>query len=50
MGSNLLDFYAKCGQLEEACIVFNRLYVHNVDTLMIGYTNHGKNIEALEIY
>ncbi|KAH7440751.1 hypothetical protein KP509_03G008600 [Ceratopteris richardii] len=46
----LVDVYAKCGVLEDACYVFWKLSVRNVvswSTLITGHTNHGLHKEAL---
>ncbi|KAH7285781.1 hypothetical protein KP509_33G045700 [Ceratopteris richardii] len=48
---SLVDFYAKCGALNEAQNVFDRLLVFDVfclSTLIMGFIDWGLNVEALE--
>lgn len=50
IGSTLVDMYAKCGWLEDAQVVFDKLSVHDMvlwTALLAGYANHGHHEEAL---
>ncbi|KAK1281061.1 Pentatricopeptide repeat-containing protein [Acorus gramineus] len=49
----LVDFYSKWGRLEDARRVFDRMPRKNVfswNALIAGYGNHGRGIEAVELY
>ncbi|KAK1415684.1 hypothetical protein QVD17_31469 [Tagetes erecta] len=49
----LLDMYCKCGSLETAEFVFERMVKHDVtswNTMIHGLANHGKVVEALEYF
>ena len=51
VGSSLVDMYAKCGFLVEACNVFDQLPMRNdvsFNALMWGYAERGQSIEALK--
>ncbi|XP_024514876.1 pentatricopeptide repeat-containing protein At2g13600 [Selaginella moellendorffii] len=53
LGNLLVEMYGKCGSLEEARAVFNRIRTKNVFTwnLMAGvYTQNGRDREALRLY
>ena len=53
LGTALVDMYAKCGMLEKAQGVFDKLPAHNVVTwnaLISGYTQHGLGDEALTCF
>lgn len=53
IGSALINMYAKCGSLEHARQVFDRLVVRNVvswTAMIAGYVQHGKNDEALKLF
>ncbi|CAK9882156.1 unnamed protein product [Sphagnum jensenii] len=48
--SSLLDMYAKCGSMEDACRVFNTMPSHDVvswNALLGGFAMHGQGKEAL---
>ncbi len=45
VGSNLVDMYAKCGSMEEAWKVFNKMPLHDV---VSWNAMHGHGKEALE--
>ncbi|CAK9881683.1 unnamed protein product [Sphagnum jensenii] len=50
VGSSLLDMYAKCGSIEDAQKVFNKMPMHDVVTwtaMLKGYAMHGLGKEAL---
>ncbi|KAH7301713.1 hypothetical protein KP509_23G038700 [Ceratopteris richardii] len=50
VGSTLVDMYSKCGALEIAQEVFDKLSSQDVvswTSLIGGYTDHGKGLEAL---
>ncbi|KAJ7538126.1 hypothetical protein O6H91_11G035200 [Diphasiastrum complanatum] len=49
----LLDMYAKCGSIEDACRVFNssfKLDLVSWNAMILGYVKCGKAVEALELY
>jgi pentatricopeptide repeat protein len=48
--SSLVDMYAKCGSMEDACRVFNTMPAHDVvswNALLGGFAMHGQGKEAL---
>jgi len=50
VGSSLVDMYAKCGSMEDACRVFNSMRSHDVfswNALLGGFAMHGQGKEAL---
>ncbi|XP_059652773.1 pentatricopeptide repeat-containing protein At3g18970 [Cornus florida] len=52
LGTGLVDMYSKCGCLDSAFCVFNRMKVKNVLTwtaMTTGLAIHGKGKEALEL-
>nr|GLL18515.1 pentatricopeptide repeat-containing protein At4g21065 [Ipomoea trifida] len=51
--NSLIDMYAKCGEVEEAYRVFNRMKVRNLvtwNTMILGYAIHGNGDEALKLF
>ncbi|XP_050216091.1 pentatricopeptide repeat-containing protein ELI1, chloroplastic-like [Mercurialis annua] len=51
VGNAIVDMYAKCGSMENACVCFNHMAVKNVVSwtcLIVGYGKHGRGIEALK--
>ncbi|KAG9440291.1 hypothetical protein H6P81_020456 [Aristolochia fimbriata] len=49
----LIDMYCKCGSLEDACSVFDRLTTKDVvawNSMIIGYAMHGRSQEALQLF
>lgn len=53
VGSALINMYAKCGSLNEAYLVFDRLSNKNVITwsaLIAGYVEHGHGQDALLLF
>jgi pentatricopeptide repeat protein len=53
VSSSLVDMYAKCGSIEDARRVFNRMPKRNVvswSTMIQGYVNCGQGQEALKLY
>lgn len=53
LGNALVDMYAKCGALEKAQKVFDKLQSRGVATwtaLIAGYVHHGQDDEALSCY
>eukprot|EP01018_Ginkgo_biloba_P011283 Gb_07570 [translate_table: standard] len=53
VGNTLVDMYAKCGRIENACNVFNQMPKRDVvswTTMIIGYAMHGHGKEALKIF
>jgi len=52
VGSSLIDMYTKCGSLEEAWGVFNRMPTRNVVTwnaMILGHVKCGQGQKALEL-
>ncbi len=50
MGNSLVDMYAKCGSMEDAQRVFNKMPVRNAvswTAMLKGYAMHGQGKEAL---
>ncbi|MCO5593520.1 hypothetical protein L7F22_047534 [Adiantum nelumboides] len=53
IGSTLIDMYAKYGNLDRACQIFNKLPDRNVVTwsvLIDGHTQHGHSDKALALF
>ncbi|CAK9270126.1 unnamed protein product [Sphagnum jensenii] len=53
VGSSLIDMYAKCGSIEDAWRVFNRMPMHNVvawNALILGHVQCGQGHKALELF
>ena len=53
VGSALIALYSKCGILEDARYVFDRLPSRNViswNTMLAGYTHHGDGLLAWELF
>ncbi|KAJ7533582.1 hypothetical protein O6H91_13G056000 [Diphasiastrum complanatum] len=53
VGNTLVDMYAKCGCIEDACGVFNKLSGRNVvswSVMIAGYAQQGLGNEALALY
>uniref|UniRef100_A0A1D1ZFL5 Pentatricopeptide repeat-containing protein At5g66520 n=1 Tax=Anthurium amnicola TaxID=1678845 RepID=A0A1D1ZFL5_9ARAE len=53
LGTSLIDMYAKCGELELALEVFNRMNEKNLlswTTLIKGLAMHGRGVEALHLF
>ncbi len=51
VANSLIDMYAKCGNIEDAQRVFNRMPMHNVvswTVMLQGYAMHGHGKKALE--
>ncbi|CAN5962314.1 unnamed protein product [Sphagnum jensenii] len=51
--SSLVDMYAKCGSMEDACRVFNTMPSHDVvswNALLGGFAMHGQGQKALELF
>ncbi|XP_076897912.1 pentatricopeptide repeat-containing protein At5g50390, chloroplastic-like [Bidens hawaiensis] len=49
----LVDFYSKWGRIDDACNVFDKMPMKNViswNALIAGYGNHGRGIEAVELF
>jgi pentatricopeptide repeat protein len=50
VGSGLIDMYVKCGSMDDAWRVFNKMPVRNVvswTAMLKGYAMHGQGMEAL---
>ncbi|KAI5057872.1 hypothetical protein GOP47_0027887 [Adiantum capillus-veneris] len=53
IGNAMLDMYAKCGSLEEACNTFKRLPARTLvsyGTIIAGYAQHAYWIPAIEVF
>ncbi|KAJ7541880.1 hypothetical protein O6H91_10G080800 [Diphasiastrum complanatum] len=53
VGSTLVDMYAKCGCIEDACQVFNNMHQRDVvswNAMITGFTRHRLGKEALNLY
>ncbi|CAK9253966.1 unnamed protein product [Sphagnum jensenii] len=53
VGSSLVDMYAKCGSMEDAQSVFNKMPSHDVVTwnsMILGHVKCGQGQKALELF
>eukprot|EP01018_Ginkgo_biloba_P019613 Gb_41545 [translate_table: standard] len=53
VGNALVDMYAKCGSIEDARKVFDKMPTQNVvswNAMIIGYAMHGWGVEALRLF
>ncbi|KAJ7513974.1 hypothetical protein O6H91_23G021400 [Diphasiastrum complanatum] len=53
VGNTLVDMYAKCGCIEQACQVFDKMSERNVvswSVMIAGYAHNGRGKEALALY
>jgi pentatricopeptide repeat protein len=53
VGSSLVDMYAKCGSMEDAARVFNKMPSSNVvlwNTMISGHVKCGQGHKALELF
>ncbi|KAJ7297813.1 hypothetical protein O6H91_Y035300 [Diphasiastrum complanatum] len=53
IGSTLVDMYAKCGRVEDACRVFNNMPERNIvswNAMFAGYADQGLGKESLDLY
>ncbi len=53
VGSSLVDMYAKCGHMEDALRVFNKMPSRDVVTwsaLILGHVKYGQGQKALELF
>eukprot|EP01018_Ginkgo_biloba_P019599 Gb_25046 [translate_table: standard] len=53
VGNALVDMYSKCGNLENACQVFDEMPKRNVvswSSMIMGYAMHGHGKEALQLF
>ncbi len=51
VGNSLVDMYAKCGTMEDACKVFNKMSSRDViswNAILVGFAMHGHGNKALE--
>ncbi|MCO5584423.1 hypothetical protein L7F22_038350 [Adiantum nelumboides] len=52
IGNALIDLYAKCGRIKDACKVLDRMWERDVvswNTILAGYGQHGLGYEALDL-
>jgi pentatricopeptide repeat protein len=53
VGNSLVDMYAKCGSVEDAWRVFNKMSLRNVvswNALILGHVKCGQGQKALELF
>ncbi|RVW56858.1 putative pentatricopeptide repeat-containing protein, mitochondrial [Vitis vinifera] len=53
VGNAIVDMYAKCGSMDDACLCFQNMPFKNViswTSLISGYAKHGLGIEALKAF
>ncbi|BFG33788.1 hypothetical protein CerSpe_200620 [Prunus speciosa] len=53
VGNAIIDMYAKCGCMEDACLCFKNMPLKNViswTALITGYGKQGRGLEALEAF
>lgn len=53
VGTALIDMYYKCGNLEDACLVFNEIKEKDIvvwNSMIAGYAMHGQSQKALELF
>jgi pentatricopeptide repeat protein len=53
LGSSLVDMYAKCGSMHNACRVFNKMSTWDLVTwiaMIFGHLKCGQGYEALELF
>lgn len=53
IGSTLIDMYGKCGNINEAYTVFERLHTRDLvcwSTMIAGYAQGGQSLAALELF
>jgi pentatricopeptide repeat protein len=53
VGGALVDMYAKCGSIEYACKVFDKISEHDVvswTAMIVGYAMHGYGKEAVQLF
>ncbi|XP_058081413.1 pentatricopeptide repeat-containing protein ELI1, chloroplastic [Magnolia sinica] len=51
VGTALIDMYCKCGSLDDACSVFDKIVNKDIvawNSMIVGYAMHGHSQEALE--
>eukprot|EP01018_Ginkgo_biloba_P009720 Gb_34410 [translate_table: standard] len=49
----LVDMYAKCGSIQDACCIFDKTQIRNVvswTTMIVGYAMHGCGKEAVQLF
>jgi len=52
-GSALVDMYAKCGNINDACCAFDRMPVRNIaswNAMIAAHASHGHGRESLEVF
>ncbi|XP_059077801.1 pentatricopeptide repeat-containing protein At4g14050, mitochondrial-like [Cryptomeria japonica] len=53
VGNALVDMYSKCGAMEDALHLFNRMLIRDIvswTTMIVGCAEHGQGKEALQLY
>ncbi|KDP32019.1 hypothetical protein JCGZ_12480 [Jatropha curcas] len=53
VGTALIDMYSKCGNLEDARLVFERMRYKDVvvwNSMIVGYATHGFSEDALQLF
>nr|CAB3480019.1 unnamed protein product [Digitaria exilis] len=53
VGTPLLSMYCKCGNLDDACKLFNEMHTRDVvswNAMISGYAQHGDGLEAIKLF
>ncbi|KAL8222941.1 hypothetical protein R6Q57_020340 [Mikania cordata] len=53
VSTSLIDFYAKCGNIDESYSLFKRTRVHNIviwNAMLVGLAQYGHGKEALDLF
>ncbi|KAF9592172.1 hypothetical protein IFM89_012666 [Coptis chinensis] len=53
VGNSIISFYAKCGNMEDSLLAFNRLHGKNTvswNAIICGYAHNGRGKEALQFF
>jgi pentatricopeptide repeat protein len=53
VANSLVDMYAKCGSIEDALRVFNKMSFHDVvswNAMILGHVQFGQGQKALELF
>ncbi|RZS18297.1 hypothetical protein BHM03_00050538 [Ensete ventricosum] len=53
VGTSLMSMYCKCGELDDACVLFDGIQTKDVVTwnaMVSGYAQHGHGVKAIELF
>ncbi|KAK7380363.1 hypothetical protein VNO78_32871 [Psophocarpus tetragonolobus] len=53
VGNSLISFYAKCGNMEDSLLMFDKLSKRNIvswNAMICGYAQNGRGIEAIKFF